>query len=251
MSSRIGFYISALSLTFTLAGAVSARSVLAADANDAKAEKVNVDSIREKYWARGNESELGVVQNRLYSKERKIELGLFGGMLTSDPFLTVRSTGFSAGFHFSEYLSAHLLWWRAYWSPSAALNTFQEKMGATTNFNAPLYFYGAEGNASLLYGKLSLIGKAIIYYDMHLTGGLGVTGTESGKYITPLFGLGQKIYLSQGSSLRLDYRVMPFSEEILEKVVTNQLGTSKGFRTNWTHAVSLGVTFLFSTGGSQ
>src|SRR4051812_6211150 len=52
-----------------------------------KAERVNVESIKQKYWARGEESELGVVQNRLYSKEHKVEIAGFYGFLGSDPFL--------------------------------------------------------------------------------------------------------------------------------------------------------------------
>lgn len=214
-------------------------------------EKVNVDSIREKYWARGNESELGVVQNRLYSKERKFEFGTFVGLLSSDPFLSVRSTGLSLGYHFSEYLSVHAFGWKAQWSPSTALQTFQEIMGATTNFNAPLAFYGAEGSASLLYGKLSLVGQAIIYYDMHVSAGAGITSTESGSNFTPHFGLGQQIYLSQVASLRLDYRVMHYRERIIEKVVDALRGTERGTRTNWTHSISLGITFLIGSGVQQ
>jgi hypothetical protein len=36
------------------------------------AERVNTEAIKEKYWARGDESEIGVVQNRLYSKANKV-----------------------------------------------------------------------------------------------------------------------------------------------------------------------------------
>ena len=34
------------------------------------------------------------------------------------------------------------------------------------------------------HGKLSLIGKSIIYYDLHLLGGVGQTSTEAGTYRT-------------------------------------------------------------------
>lgn len=211
----------------------------------AEVERINVESIKEKYWARGDESELGVVQNRTYSKENKFEFGLNGGILSSDPFLTVRSTGFSFGYHFSEYLSARFIGWKSFATGSSALTTFQEVMHAETNYNKPQAYYGGEGSFAFIYGKLSLVGKAIIYYDMHLATGLGMTRTESGTYFTPSFGLGQKIFLNQNFSIRADYRAMIYREEIIEKIVTPLLGTSRGYRTNWTHAVTIGVDFLF------
>src|SRR4051812_44581774 len=90
------------------------------------AEQVNVDSIKEKYWARGNETEVGVVQNRTYSKRGKFEFTLLGGVLYSDPFLTVQTLGGAIGYHLSEYVSAHLFAFNHFTNPSSALTTFQD-----------------------------------------------------------------------------------------------------------------------------
>src|SRR4051812_5711745 len=94
----------------------SAATALAADTkkNDTPKgvdEKVNVESIKEKYWARGDESELGVVQNRLYSKEHKFEFGVFGGSVSTDPFLSVHALGASMAYHFTEYFAAQIEGW--------------------------------------------------------------------------------------------------------------------------------------------
>ncbi|MEK6705956.1 MAG: outer membrane beta-barrel domain-containing protein [Bdellovibrionota bacterium] len=210
-----------------------------------EAQQVNIDAIKEKYWARGNETELGVVQNRLYSKESKLEIGSLVGVLSTDPFLSVKCLGIKAGFHFSEYFAANILAWKNFVEPSSALLTFQETVGATTNNNPQRSFIGTELAASLIYGKLSLIGKAIIYYDLHLSAGGGVTATESGNYFTPLIGIGQQIFLSQSVSLRVDYRAMRYTETIIEKVITPKLGQPIGQRVNWTNAVTLGLDFLF------
>lgn len=213
--------------------------------SEIKSEKVNVDNIKEKYWARGDESEMGVVQNRLYSKEKKFVLGVYGGILATDPFLSVKNYGLKVGFNFSEYFGAHILYWRDSVSPSSALQTFEETLKATTNYNAPSSFFGAEVNGSFLYGKLSVIGKAIIYYDLHLTAGIGSTSTESGKYLTPYLGIGQQVYLSKWFSLRMDYRIMTYREVILERVVPTKIGTSYPPRTNWVNSIELGFDFLF------
>lgn len=213
-------------------------------------EPVNVDIIKEKYWARGDESELGVVQNRAYSKEHRFELGVLQGIISSDPFLSVRHTGGSIGFHFSEYFSAHLFGWKDHVTSSSALKTFEELLQATTNNNPPRFFLGGECSASVLYGKLSLMGWAIIYYDLHLLGGGGVTATDSGNYLTPSVGVGQQIYLAKWLSLRVDYRLQRYDEKIVEKVITSKLNQVVGVRTNWTNAVSLGISF-FLNGGQQ
>lgn len=209
------------------------------------AQEVSVDAIKRKYWAQGNENEMGVVQNRAYSKEHSFQVGTFGGIITTDPFLSVKNTGFSLGYHFSEYLSVHAFGWKSYVGPSAALLTFEETIKATTNNNPPRWYAGAEGTASFLYGKLSLIGKAIIYYDMHVSAGLGMTGTDNGKFLTPHAGIGQKIYLSKMVSMRIDYRLMYYKETIIEKVITPKLGQEVGHRANWSNAVTFGFDFLF------
>lgn len=212
---------------------------------DSSAEKVNVDSIKEKYWARGDQSEMGVIQNRTYTKDGKWELGVFGGAILTDPFLNVNNYGFNLGYHFSEYFSLSALAWRSSASNSSALNTFVSTEGVSTNYNKPLGYYGIEARGSFLYGKLSLLGNSIIYYDMHLLGGLGLTDTVNGQYITPDIGLGQQVYLSKVVSIRLDYRFMYYHEAIKQDVIIQQLGQVVGHRSNFSNVITLGVSFMF------
>ncbi|HUP56069.1 MAG TPA: hypothetical protein VM598_01360, partial [Bdellovibrionota bacterium] len=100
----------------------------AAPSGEDKAERVNVENIKQKYWARGDESEIGVVQNRLYSKNGRFELGVLGSILTTDPFFSVSSLGGSLGYHFSEYVSVHAIGWKTFVKPSAAYDAFQENI---------------------------------------------------------------------------------------------------------------------------
>ena len=114
---------------------------------------------------------------------------------------------------------------------------------------------GTEGAASLIYGKLSLVGKSILYYDMHLLGGMGATSTESGTYFTPHIGIGQQVFLNKNMSIKLDYRLMEYTELLLDKI---SVGPNAGkpilgnpYRVNWTHSIVIGVDFLFGIGGKQ
>lgn len=213
--------------------------------NTGGAERVDVNIIKKKYWAKGDQAELGVVQNRIYTKNKKFQIGLLAGISYSDPFLSIKTGGFTFGYHFNEFWGVNLIAMKTVVSNSSALTTFEENRGATANTNKPRYFVGAETTFSLLYGKLSVLGKSIIYYDFHLIGGLGLTDTESGKYMTPMAGLGQRFYLSRRISLRVDYRLMYYKETILEKEITTKLGQAVGDRGNFTNSITLGIDYLF------
>jgi len=216
---------------------------------DPNGEKVNVEQIKEKYWARGEESEMGVVQNRLYSKDQKIHFNIYGGITATDPFVAVRTLGISAGFYFSEYLGLSAVVWKSFSGISAAERTFEDKFagvtgGGRTNYNLPLAYYGAELTGSLIYGKLSLVGKKILYYDMHVLIGSGATNTQSGAYYTPSLGIGQQIYVGKRAAIRLDYRFMAYRETLIERTLPSSLGQPIGKRNNLSNSITLGVQFL-------
>jgi outer membrane beta-barrel protein len=223
--------------------ALAAEPAAASEAEQDAGESVDVSKITEKYWAQGKESELGVVQNRKYTSANRIEVGLLAGTVSSDPFLSVKSYGLSLGYHFNQYVSLHAIGWKASVSNSDALNTFETETHSTVNTNKPKFFYGGQANYNFLYGKASLFGKMIIYVDLFVLGGIGVTQTESGNNLTPFVGIGQKIHLNQFMVLNLDYRMMNYKETILSK--TTNPGSKVGERSNQSDAVTLGVSFLF------
>jgi len=223
----------------TLAIGISLSS-LAADKADP--QDLNVKKFRKQYWSQGKE--YSVVQNRVYAKAERFEIALFGGVTSSDPFLSEYDFGGSLGYHFDETWSAHLLGWKSLAKASRALQVLEKDTGTTTNTNPPQYFWGAEGNFSAIYGKLSVLGAAIIYYDFHLAAGTGFTNTETGNNWTLLFGLGQRTHLNDFLTLRIDYRFGYYEEDIKEKVATVRLGQVVTRRSNFSHHINLGVSFL-------
>lgn len=233
------------STTYAAGPAASPPPSATADNSAEAGESVDVSKITEKYWAQGKETELGVVQNRKYTSAGKIELEGFFGTLSSDPFLSVHHYGGSLGYHFNQYFSLHAIAWKASASGSDALSTFQALPGSPiVNTNMPKGFYGLQGNYNFLYGKASLFGKVIIYVDLFVLGGMGVTDTESGKNVTPFFGLGQKIHLNKFLALTLDYRIMRYNETILSKQ-TATAGQFVSERSNTTDAVTLGLSLFY------
>lgn len=239
-------FLLSLSLLSSLSNAQAAGKKTAPNAaNSEDAQDADVSRVKQKYWARGDESEMGVVQSRLYTKEHKLELGFFGGVISTDPFLSVHNYGATLAYHVSEYFAVDLLAWKTTVTGSSALSTLQSTLGVGANTNEPRYFYGGEIQASLLYGKLSFVGSSIIYYDLHFLGGAGLTNTETGTYLTPIVGLGQQVYLSQVVSIKVDYRLTPYYENINEKVIVAKLGQQVDQRWNYSDVITLGVSFLF------
>jgi outer membrane beta-barrel protein len=209
-----------------------------------KAEEIDLGKLTEKYWAEGKETELGVVQNRKYTSAKKIEVGLVAGTISSDPFLSLHQLGGSVGYHFSSYTSVHFTLWKNMIGPSDALKKFENETGSTVNTNQPISYYSAEVRQNFIYGKASLFGSSIIYVDLFVLAGLGITHTESGDNFTPSLGIGQKVYLNEKMALNLDYRVMTYGETILSKNPATK-GNKVGERTNTSDAVSIGLSFFF------
>jgi outer membrane beta-barrel protein len=230
---------------FLMALSTSANCAQAAERGAAPGEEVEIDKIKDKYWSSDETTEVGVVQNRLYSKAKKFELGLDAGMMNSDPFLSVTSLGGSLGYSLTEYLGLQLYGWQASTKPSSALLTLQRDLNTTANTNEPRSYWGGEARASLLYGKLSFIGTAILYFDAHLSAGLGSIRTESGTSFTQTAGIGQQIHLNQLMSLNLDFRYLHYSERIVGKTV-NDAGRFLGERSNTSTTVTLGISFFVS-----
>ena len=212
-------------------------------------ERVNVDILKQRYWETADDTDPKVVQNRIYKKEHKFELGLFVGTLSSDPFLSVRSLGGSLGFHFTETWGLNLFAWKSFSSKSSSLDRLEQETGRSANTNDPKSYKGGEIAYSPIYGKLSVFGKAILHYDLHFLGGAGITDTQSGIQTTLHLGVGQQIYLSKVAALRLDYRLMRYNENILEQhSLVVGLGKVIASRVNFTDALTLGVSFFFGFG---
>ena len=214
----------------------------AADTTSTEGETVDVSKVQEKYWAQGKDTELGVVQNRKFTSDHRFELDIFTGTLSTDPFLSVHHFGGSIGYYFSQYLSLHAIAWKDSVNNSDAYNSFlaQTNNSVLVDSNRPKGFYGLQVNGNFLYGKVSFLGKMIIYVDIFLLGGVGMTSTQTGSDVTPFIGIGQKIHLNSFMALHLDYRVMQFNETLQSATA----GGASHTRSNTTDAVTLGLCFF-------
>jgi outer membrane beta-barrel protein len=244
---NVALSCAALGMSFRVARAEESKAAHAAEAIPAPsegAEELDVENIKKKYWATGDESEMGVVQNRLYSKSHKFQFGLGTGTAISDPFLSLRPLAAFAGYNFNEFVGVNFNYMKVYSKASNALIKLREGL-KEANTVIPYRFMGGEVTGSLLYGKLSLLGQKIIYYDLYLTGGAGQMKVETGNPFALTMGLGQRFYINRWFSLKADYKAIRYVETIVEKEVNPELHTVVGRRPNWTHTIVVGVDVLF------
>ena len=210
-------------------------------------QKLNVDGLKQKYWEKTEESELRVVQNRVFIKAHRVEADIFGGFMSSDPFLSVKALGLALSYHLNESFSIGGFYLKELVKRSSALEDLETQVGRTANTNPPQSYIAAEGTWSPIYGKLALLGESIIHYDLHLALGAGTTKTVNGSYMTVHAGIGQQVFLGSHAVLRIDYRLMRYAEDICDRANTlsSTYGKLVNNRTNYTDSFLIGLGYFF------
>lgn len=205
----------------------------AADEAGTLPERIEIQALKKKYWTVGNEDMMDVVQNRIYKKKGRVEISGRYGFYSDDPFMKQKSLSGMLGYHFNEFFSVHAGYNKINSKNSAARNQAIAQQ-FTPVVNPAASILNAEVRGSLIYGKLSLTGKKIIYYDLHLIGGFGRLRTQNGDTpLAPYLGIGQQIYLTQNFFILADYRWMRHSEQYTANL-------TRTLTTNWIQ-VGMGV----------
>lgn len=202
-------------------------------------EKIDLKKIKQEQGP-----QIQVVQNRAFTKSGRVEFGLFGGSVMTDPFITVYSVGAKLGYNFNEFYALKIFGWKDFSSDSSSEKKFRTTNGYGTNTNKPNSIYGAEFLWTPIYGKLNLLNSSILYYNLHMGPGLGLRNTESGSNIAYLINLGQDLFISQHFMFQLDYHLLMFNQKILEKV-NAPLGVEIGKNFEMSHVFTFGVGYLF------
>ncbi len=205
-------------------------------------ERIDVQSMKRRYWTVGNEDLMDVVQNRQYTKKGRIEAALHYGFWSDDPFQDQKTLGLSLGYHVNEFLSIHGFYSTISASNSGAYTQAQDALRSTaTGANGSLdpvvnpgkSVMGAEVRGSLIYGKLSILGKSIAYYDLNVALGLSQHKANIGSSTGYFAGFGQQFYLNRSLFLTVDYRILFHTDSF-----NAPPKTSRSLTTNW---IQLGV----------
>lgn len=157
------------------------KAVADADAAPAKpgSEKLDIQELEQKYWA-PKDTDFSVVQNRTYSKAKRVAASLLYGPVVNDPFNSGFTAALNVNYYFDERYGVELMYQASNLKDSDDVDNFRTlSLGGTRpDFNRDLGFYGVGFNWVPFYAKMSFLGQKIIYFDMQFTPLLGMTSFE-------------------------------------------------------------------------
>jgi len=209
-----------------------------------------------------------IIQDRKYTKAKKIEVGLNLGITKASAYFNAISYGVLGAYHFDEYFGIE-----AFYNASSAsgtrekrqLDTFLEAKGLSSTFEVqdPQSTFGANLIWSPIYGKFAFFRRNIIHFDIFAIGGFSVQGlgtnlTSQGAKEQNLFGsllgVGTKVFLSKHFSLRLEaknniYRTYYFPVIKQDGSGDIQIPGKKVWWNAWHYLI--GTSYTFGSGKSE
>jgi outer membrane beta-barrel protein len=196
-------------------------------------DKVDLKKLEDKYWS-AKDDDYGVIQNRTFSKAGKLYLSAVYGPLLNDPFAKSRAAGAMFGYYFTEDFGLEAHYFSYSTSKSETLEKFNTLSAAGVSPNYDLIKSAAALSLTYtpFYAKMAFMNKAILYFDMGFTAGLGLTSydqvirfKDSGGTIlgedkiaqsSPHFELGvmQQLFLNKNIAFRVDVKNSFYSQKI-------------------------------------
>lgn len=202
-------------------------------------DKVDLKKLEDKYWSAKDE-DYGVIQNRTFSKEGKFYVSGAWGSLINDPFSNSKGFGLFAGYYFTEDFGVEVNYITLNPSQSDSLNAYSTlAANIKPNYNVLTSYYNVSLAYTPFYAKMSFMNKAILYFDMGATIGLGmanynqmtldkdgggsVIGENKVAQSTPQLEIGvmQQLFLSKNFAFRMDIKNIFYNSKILQYNVPN------------------------------
>lgn len=195
-------------------------------------------------------SDISVVQNVLFPKAKRLEIGGHLGWLPFDPLVTTPKIEFTIDQHLSETLGVSIIVGGGYGLKTARYAELESPAYGVAPY-AFRYLAGVLGGVEWapVYAKLALGGKKIVHYDVFGTLHAGATLEQSvinggGITVAPTLalGVGMRFFVNEKLAVRFAIR----DDLLLEyrKVTSNW-----NFKQN--AGITLGVTVFTKARGSR
>ncbi len=192
------------------------------------------------------DADINVVQQLLYPKAGRTELGVHLGWMPFDAYTTTPVAAVTFGSHISETLG----WEIAAGGGYGLKNTTMARLQDPPYLTAPdAYRYLASLSAGIewspIYAKLNWMGKAVVHHDVYALA--GVSGTleqailpEHSMAVAPGVGLGvgMRFFLSDKTTLRFQIK------DDLMAQYRAKTAESQGWFFKQNAAITAGITFL-------
>lgn len=220
-----------------------------AEAAESAPEKVDMQDLEKKYWAPSDQG-YTVVQDRTYSKAGRFGVSVFAGPVLMYDWFDGFNFGISGSYHFNDRWGLEV----QFQSFSLDVNDAVVKvstLGGAINRGKITNYLGVSGRWVPFYSKMSFLGQGIVYFDMSFGGSLGlvqyeqeiISGNNDMNSVAVGFDISQTFYITPSLSIRADYAMKFFNEEIVNY---NPLfpGKEEDKLSSFT-TFNLGLTYLF------
>lgn len=218
--------------------------------------KVDISGLENKYWA-PKDTDFSVVQNRTYTKAKKIVLSVQYGPTINDDWSEGYDLGVTANYFLNERYGLQVMYVNTDLSNKDSTDQLIKNYGGgiAPDFGRMKGYYGIGFNWVPFYAKMSLIGKRILYFDMAFTPTIGMTQykqqTADGGRDQSAFTYGidvtQYLFLSKWFAIRADLKNQWYQEEIVKYYQSGTIPTGAKLRdqTNHTSIFLIGFSFFF------
>ncbi len=194
-------------------------------------DKLDIKKLEQKYWA-AKDDDFSVVQNRKYSKAERFFLNIGAGVPINDPHEKGTVTSAQLGYFFNERWGMDVSYLKASMSNNDATDYFKSQYGVLPDHGVIDSSMMLSATYVPLYAKMSFVDKAIIYFDMGISLGVGTTdyiqrrddGDKKESAMSYQIGINQQIFFSEHFAIRVDF-LNKFTNEKQVKYKTPLTGT--------------------------
>jgi outer membrane beta-barrel protein len=232
--------------------------------DDRNSDRLDVKKLEQQYWS-PKDDDFTVVQNRAYSKANRFGFGMTYGVSLNDSFSTGKITTLNGMYYFSEKFGIELTHLMASMTPNDTTTYFQDRFAASPDYTVLKSADTITANWVPFYGKMSLLEKKIVYFDMSFGLGLGFTnysqiyqtGTAAGGNLTKHevnkaashieLDITQHFFLTNYFAFRFSFKNQFSKQEVLKFAPASGEAeeTSLGERSIQNTQLLLGVTFFY------
>tara|TARA_Y100001958_G_scaffold159490_1_gene161250 strand:- start:2758 stop:3603 length:846 start_codon:yes stop_codon:yes gene_type:complete len=163
--------------------------------------------------------DVAVIQKRFLPKTGRFELSALGFTNLNNPFFNNLGGGFKLGYHFSENWGASLVGnWFGVAARQVTKDLEEKALVKAANTVTPRSYLGAAINWSPIYGKISLLNRSIVPFDLSFSFGGGTTTTDvkSGEP-TVHVATSQNFAVSKSFSFRWDIMLNFYQATAIDK----------------------------------
>jgi outer membrane beta-barrel protein len=266
LTAQHGFYAVVIIhlLAFSFVAKATESEVKTTENTTSDKDSIDLKKLEEAYWS-SKDDNYSVIQNRTFTKTNKIYVSAAYGTLINDPYAKARFSGISAGYFLNEDLGLELSYHNFDSTQNDTVSAYESQFGgAKPDYNLLKSKQTLSLVYSPLYAKMSLMNKSILYFDMGLTLGLGLSNyeiqkvnkdgvgnktqaNESTSTAHIELGLMQQLFVNQSLALRLDIKNSFYNQKTKQYEIS--IGAPESSRSESTRntndtTFSLGLTLF-------